>query len=218
MSKVTETDLHRLSNRIFAGSLLFSGVLTMIIITWTWQAELPKIIEKPPAVVMLVENVPIIENRTVTPAPPVPFSAERPVERGEFIPDDVLVEESAAPAPVETAVPSGSIVGVPGVQPAIPGGPQIYESSAVEEPPRRQQNIIPEYPRLALRAGIEGTIVLKALVNTVGTVDSVVVMSGPEVFRESAVVAAEKTSFTPARMNRQPVFCWVVMQYRFNAP
>ncbi len=79
-----------------------------------------------------------------------------------------------------------------------------------------KKNIVPEYPDMAKRAGIEGTVTLKVLVNKTGVVDSVEVIDGPSVFRESAVEAGKATKFTPAKFNDRPVACWVIMPFKFQ--
>ena len=69
-----------------------------------------------------------------------------------------------------------------------------------------------------VRAGIGGTVTLKVLVNTEGTVDSVAVMDGPEMLVDAAMDAARVTTFTPARHLDRPVACWVLLPYRFTPP
>ncbi len=222
--KLPEYDIHRLSKYIFAGSLFLSAALTLFIVTRSWPLKPVDTVQPLPPVVMLVQSIPEIEDRVASPAPPAPSPVEIPQERGEPVPDEVAIDESAEP--VQDAIVPESATGPSGGTEATASaisaghdagiGNQLYDVSAVEEPPRRLSNTVPDYPPIALRAGIEGTIVLKALVNVQGTVDSVEVMNGPEVFRNAAVEAANATSFSPARLDRNPVACWVIMQYRFN--
>lgn len=227
--KLPEADIHRLSKYIFAGSLFLSAALTLFIITRTWPLKPVDTMEPPLPVVMLVQTIPEIEDRVARPSPPAPSPAETPRERSEPVPVETVPDES--PEPVQNAIASetpalepspGLAAGTETIASAVPSGSeagignQAYDASSVEEPPRRLSNIIPDYPPIALRAGIEGTIVLKALVNVQGAVDSVEVMNGPEVFRNAATGAAHATSFSPARLGGNPVACWVIMQYRFN--
>ncbi|MFC1485959.1 energy transducer TonB [Candidatus Latescibacterota bacterium] len=207
-------DLHRFSGYLFLCSLVFATAVTVFIITRTFSVSTIEVVEQPLPVVILVENIPEIEHRVTGPAPPVPFPEPAiPLELGEIVPDDVMIEAPERPGPSDVVpdVPAGSYT-------SGGTGPDegTYDVSAVEEPPRRVTNVVPEYPPLALRAGIEGTVIIKALVNVRGTVDSVTVVDGPEVFRNAASVAAATTNFSPARINNRPVACWVIMQYRFD--
>ena len=92
---------------------------------------------------------------------------------------------------------------------------EIYEYFAVEEIPKRLNIVSPIYPEMAKRASIEGTVNLKVLVSKTGTVDSVDVVEGPNIFIKSAIEAARATKFIPAKLNDRPVACWALMPFKF---
>ena len=94
-------------------------------------------------------------------------------------------------------------------------GEEVFEFSTIEEKPTKINSVTPEYPLIAKRGGIEGTVYVKVLVNKKGLVDSVEVTKGPKVFHKSAIEAARATRFIPAKLNKKPVSCWVIMPYRF---
>jgi len=95
--------------------------------------------------------------------------------------------------------------------------PDINAFIPVEKQPAPIHQPVPKYPELAQRAGIEGTVWVKILVDKEGKPKkAVVVKSDAEVFNESAVDAALHSLFTPAVMNNGPVTCWVVIPYRFK--
>jgi protein TonB len=95
--------------------------------------------------------------------------------------------------------------------------PDINAFMPVEKQPNPIQQPVPKYPELAQRAGIEGTVWVKILVDKEGKPKkAVVVKSDAEVFNESAQDAALHSLFTPAVMNNGPVTCWVVIPYRFK--
>ncbi|HLX13536.1 MAG TPA: TonB family protein [Bacteroidota bacterium] len=74
-----------------------------------------------------------------------------------------------------------------------------------------------EYPDLAKRAGLEGTVVVKMLVNKEGKVTKAqVVKSDADVFNDPALAAAKQYEFTPAIMNNGPVAVWVMQPFRFK--
>ena len=87
----------------------------------------------------------------------------------------------------------------------------------VEKLPQPIKQPTPKYPELAQRAGLEGTVWVKILVNKEGVpVRAVVQKSDAEVFDESAIEAAMNSVFTPAVMNNGPITCWVSIPYRFR--
>ncbi len=176
---------------------------------------------QPPPVIIHLQDIPETRQFVRTPAPPKPFIPNAlPIEMdiNDVLPDAITIEDTkldlmAAPvAPPAILVPEG---GEPGIQSAAVEEAEIYEYFSVEEPPKRKNAVAPVYPEMAKRAGIEGTVYLKALVNSKGVVDSVEVQSGPSIFHKSAIAAAEAATFIPARQNDKPVSCWVVMPFRF---
>lgn len=79
--------------------------------------------------------------------------------------------------------------------------------------------VIPEYPPLAREAGIEGTVLIKALVDKEGRVRDAVIFkaSGSSAgFEEAALEVIYKVEFKPAISNNQPVAVWVVYPIRFS--
>jgi len=67
-----------------------------------------------------------------------------------------------------------------------------------------EQNLT--YPRKAERKKIEGTVILKFIVCTDGTVCDIQAISGPEELRKSAIEAMKKTpNWKPAIQNNRPV-------------
>ena len=59
----------------------------------------------------------------------------------------------------------------------------------------------PVYPEDAKKAGIEGAVVLKAIISKNGTVDNLQVVSGPEELRESALDAVREWRYKPYLLN-----------------
>ncbi len=77
---------------------------------------------------------------------------------------------------------------------------------------------VPKYPEMARNAGIEGQTVVEALVNTDGTVGEARVLksSGNQSLDASAIEAAMRARFTPARQRDKPVRVWVSIPFRFT--
>ncbi len=94
--------------------------------------------------------------------------------------------------------------------------PGMDEFIPVEKQPQIVKRVIPRYPDMALRAGLEGTVWVKILVDKDGLPKkAVVVKSTAELFNDSAVEAAMKFVFTPAVMNNGPVKVWVSIPFKF---
>lgn len=85
-----------------------------------------------------------------------------------------------------------------------------------------EQNPVPiempamAYPEIARRAGIEGTVFVRMLVDKTGRVRDVLVDKGPEVFYPVVKEAALKSIWRPAIQNKRPVAVWVGYPIRFK--
>ena len=87
----------------------------------------------------------------------------------------------------------------------------------VEKQPVPVKQVQPEYPEIARRAGVEGTVWVKILVDKEGKAKKAVVMkSDAEIFNEPAINAAKQWVFTPAMMNNGPVAVWAAVPFRFK--
>ncbi len=212
--KIPSADLHKKSPGIFWGSLIFSIVLTVIIIKtpFTYKNVRDNNIDIPPVIIHL-ENIPETSQRVQMPAPPKPFlTSGAPLEVDDILPDNVTIEDTKLEVDVFPEAPPAVFIPENG---AADEEKEFFEFYEVEELPERLQNILPEYPEMAERAGIQGTVTLKVLINKTGAVDSVVVIEGPEILRNAAVKAAESTTFSPAKYNNRTVACWVIMPFKF---
>lgn len=73
------------------------------------------------------------------------------------------------------------------------------------------------YPEMAKKAGIEGRVILRVLVDTDGSVRKVMVQhSDSKMLNQAAVDAVQKATFTPAIQNNQPVMVWVSIPINFK--
>jgi len=105
--------------------------------------------------------------------------------------DDIIIDDDALP-PSDTFVP--------------------YET-----PPQPVKPIIPDYPEMARKAGIEGMVVLLVLIDKEGKVRDVQVRKGIGAgLDEAAVAAVRQTPFTPAIQNSRPVAVWMSVPIRFR--
>jgi TonB family protein len=82
-----------------------------------------------------------------------------------------------------------------------------------DEPPKQPK---PEYPRLARKRGIEGKVVLQALVGLDGSAKEVKVTRGIGELDQAAIEAVKKWKFRPAYSRGQPIECWVLVPVWFH--
>ena len=64
--------------------------------------------------------------------------------------------------------------------------------------------VMPEYPELARRAGVQGTVVLETVVSVAGAVTQVKSVSGPEALSQAAMDAVRWWRYEPYSVNGQP--------------
>ena len=104
------------------------------------------------------------------------------------------------------------------IQEQTDNDPGINDYVPVEKNPEPVKIVQPAYPDIAIRAGLEGTVLVKVLVNKDGRVEKSVMIKndGMNVFDEPALTAAKHWVFTPAIMNGHPVKVWVVVPLRFR--
>lgn len=98
--------------------------------------------------------------------------------------------------------------------------PNIDEFIPVEKEPYidladLQRRIV--YPEMARKAGIEGSVVVRVLVDKNGKPKKAVVQSSDsQLLDQAAIDAVLKSTFTPAIQNGQPIMCWVSIPIRFK--
>ncbi len=110
------------------------------------------------------------------------------------------------PLPVTVAAPQ---------PPAPPPAPKVIPASAVQylgDPP------VPEYPRLSIRAGETGRVMLRIYIDEAGLPRTVQVerSSGHARLDEAGAAAMKKARFKPYTENGQAVAGWAFVPARFR--
>jgi protein TonB len=143
-----------------------------------------------------------------------------PVPDAEVSPEQTIAtqQEMSQTAPVDVGKASGqgdSVVIQQNLN--IEGEPDINAFIPVEKEPQPVKRVVPPYPEIAKRAGVEGKVFVKALVDKEGKVKkAVVIKSDAEIFNQVALDAVYQWVFTPAIMNNGPVTVWVVVPLNFQ--
>ncbi|MGB9459245.1 MAG: M56 family metallopeptidase [Bryobacteraceae bacterium] len=76
--------------------------------------------------------------------------------------------------------------------------------------------VAPEYPAAAKQAGIQGTVVLEAIVGKDGTVQDIKALSGPPLLAQAALDAVKNWVYQPTLLNGEPVEVKTTIQVNFT--
>jgi len=106
---------------------------------------------------------------------------------------------SAIPSVLGTGAEHSSRISV---TPTRPAGPLQVSSGVLQG--MLLTPIRPIYPAIAKAAGVQGTVVVEAIISRAGTVESVRVVSGPPMLQAAAVEAIRAARYRPYRLNGQP--------------
>ena len=139
--------------------------------------------------------------------PPPPAKPKIPIEsEDEDIPEDLTIDEEMFDFEAE----------VEDLPPPPEEEEPIVPFFALSDKPVEIKRVNPEYPELAKKAGIEGTVVVKVLVNTKGDVEAVEVLKSHPLLDESAITAAKQFKFKPGKQRDKFVKVWVSIPFNFK--
>ncbi len=127
-------------------------------------------------------------------------------------------EMSQVSAPISEGNGSGNVQITKDLKVEAPDqDPDINAFVPVEKEPDIVVESKPEYPEIAKRAGVEGTVYVKILVDKDGKPKkAVVIKSNADMFNDVSIAAAMKCVFTPAIQNKRPIPVWIVMPFKFK--
>jgi len=152
-----------------------------------------------------------IEDQEVIELPPPPVEAPPPPKVIEAAPDDEVTEDveiADTLMDLDTAITSTT------AQWDL-GGDEGFVASS--EKPRPKTRVKAEYPEMARRAQIEGTVVVKVLVGPDGLVkDAQILQSVNPILDKQALIAARKWTFYPGKQRNIPVKAWMAVPFNFR--
>jgi protein TonB len=210
-----------------AAHLLILGIVLLVMsLAAEKHIEAPEIVIKskadlivPPSLSKQREQVKVATpQREIRPSVgvPEPVPDEEAPEEVQIATQDELAEMAPA-APVEDLEDIGVDVDVDNILDELLPTPD--EFVPFEEAPVQVVTVTPEYPPLAQRAGVEGSVWIKALVDKEGKVRDVIIVkdSGANAgFEEAAIDAAKQTVWKPAIANGQPIAVWITYKIDFK--
>ncbi|HEX6158901.1 MAG TPA: TonB family protein [Thermoanaerobaculia bacterium] len=118
------------------------------------------------------------------------------------------VEEPPLPEPEPVREPEPEPERATGVYPAVPpGGTQ----------PEELDRVVPSYPPMARRAGVQGPVVVRGIVRRDGTIDNVeVIRDLPYGLGNAARAAVRKWRFRPATYRGEPIDVYYTVTVNFR--
>jgi periplasmic protein TonB len=227
-------DLKKNQNRFFSNALGISiGIHLLVIllyIGWSWfsndETRVPHIrihsiaeLAPPPS----TENQQ--EMQPVTPPPPsnvVKPNLGVPVPVPDAIAPQLTLPNMNEPppaavsnGPVTSNAPVDLHIDKP-VEEADPSPDEFVDVSQEPEPIQPIEKLI-QYPEVAKRSGLEGSVTVEALIGKDGSVEKVnVIKSDYDLFKDAAIDAMKRAKFTPARQNGTPLKVWVTRKINFK--
>lgn len=226
-------DLKRNQQKYFSNALGISIAIHLLVVLlyigWSWfsndEKRVPHIrihsiaeLAPPPSTENQDEMLP------VTPPPPsdvVRPSLGIPVPVPDAIAPQLTLPNMNEPAPQApvTNTPGNAPVELHIQTPVEESEPSKDEFVDVSEEPNPIQPIekLIQYPEVAKRSGLEGKVVVQALIAKDGHVEKVEVLkSDYDVFKQAAIDAMLKAKFTPARQNGTPLRIWITRTISFK--
>ena len=199
-------------------------VLALVVVIPLFATD---VLPEPHRAIEFVEVTPVV----VPSPPPIPRTRER--SQPDTAPSNVPpLEEpqgvAAEPEPAITEpfdVPPSLVDGVafgddsPVRDPVPPPPPRDEERVRVGGAiarPERIRYVPPIYPAIAHAAGIEGTVILEAVIGTDGAVREVRALRPAPFLEAAAVEAVQQWLFTPTRLNGEPVPVVVTVTVTFT--
>lgn len=152
-----------------------------------------------------------VEEQEVIDIPPPPKEAPPPPKVIEAAPDDEVTEDveiADTLMDLDTAITSS--------MPSYDlGGDEGFVASS--ENPKIIHWQKPEYPEIARKAQMEGTVLVKVLVGPDGSVKDAQILQGVNpMLNKAAIAAARKCKFIPGKQRNIPVKAWMALPFNFS--
>ncbi len=227
-------DLKKNQNRFFSNALGISiGIhllLVMLYIGWSWFSSEDDT-KRIPHVhgIMDLAPPPSIDNQDVQPVtPPPPSNVVKPnlgvpVPVPDAIAPQLTLPDMNQPTPQAAVSGNGPVTqSAPNLvinTPVEEADPSPDDFVDVSDEPREIQPIekLIQYPEVARRSGLRGSVTVQALIGKDGSVEKVEVLkSDYDLFKDAAIEAMKKAKFTPARQNGTALKVWITRKIDFK--
>lgn len=163
----------------------------------------------------LTQDAPPPQVNVTQPVAPPTAAVPIPVPEAEAPPEQTIAsQQDIAQSTPSVATGEGNDIVV-----APPGDdelPRFGEYVYVEELPEAITKAQPVYPDLAREAGVDGTVMVQALVGKDGRVKDTRVVKSIAMLDGAAEAAVKQWVFKPALSNNKPVAVWVAVPVKFT--
>ncbi len=92
----------------------------------------------------------------------------------------------------------------------------FYEFYAVSEKPVLLRRVDPYYPEIPQKAGIEGSVTVKVLIDKQGNIAHAEMFKSNPLFDEAALSAAKQFKFKPGKQRDKYVKVWMYIPFHFR--
>jgi protein TonB len=216
----------RQSSLVVASILIHTTIIVALVIS---TILLPDVLPTPHTVLAYAGVQPVrLVDIPLPPRPPATRPAAPPQEPSSATPveapDGFTPEPETAPPPVAVPVQTGLIQGElngTAVAPPPPPLPPPVERQPVRlhegiEAPRKLTDTLPAYPALARSAGVQGVVIIEAIIDAHGDVVSTRILRSIPMLDQAAIDAVRQWKYTPARLNGEPVPVVVTVTVNFT--
>jgi protein TonB len=163
----------------------------------------------------LTQNEPPPQVAVAQPVAPPAAAVPVPVPDAEAPPEQTIqTQEEIAMSTSSVGEATGDQIVV--APPSEDELPKFGEYVYVEELPEAITKAQPVYPDLAREAGVDGTVMVQALVGKDGKVKDTKVVKSIPMLDQSAEAAVKQWVFKPALSNNKPVAVWVAVPVTFR--
>lgn len=136
----------------------------------------------------------------------IPKHANQIVDNGPITPPEIPGGVLGSTGPnVASVVPGGTGTAVPILMPKVPNIPTRPPNVSKWAEGNLVHKVQPEYPPIARAAGIQGTVLLRAIISKTGTIESLNVVSGHPMLVRSAIEAVKQWRYRPYMLNGEPI-------------
>ncbi len=147
--------------------------------------------------------------------PAVPLEADS----RDLLPEEITVSAGGQldfdAVSIRISTPPDSLVSGPLAEEEV-DGEVVYPARFVERKPKLLEQVDPEYPEAARRAGLEGVVLMEFTVGKDGRVKDSVVHKGHEMFHQASLDALSGFRYLPGYQNREAVEVRMYIYIRFQ--
>jgi periplasmic protein TonB len=170
---------------------------------FAFAAEMPAVAPPPPP------PPPVQTARAAQPTPPLANAFAAPIEAPLEIqpePTGAAIAEDGVPGGVEGGILSGIVGSVPAVIEGPPPPPPPVPQDPVRiggqvSSPALVKRVEPIYPAIAQAASIDGVVILDAIVDNHGRIQSLKVLRGHPLLAKAAIEAVQQWEYEPLKLN-----------------